>query len=128
MNEPEEIMKLYKALLASSFILFPKQGSVVISIKHGVYIIYNSNNEVCHVGTTISGKEGLNQRLNNHLKNQSSFSRQFLHKNGKILRAGYKFKYIEEESGRKRALLEALSIGLLCPLHIGTGEKAKPEL
>ena len=125
MNEPEQILKLHEALLASSFILFPEQGHVNRSNIQGVYIIFNPNNEVCHIGTTKYGKNGVNQRLNNHLKNQSSFSKQFLKKNGQILREGYQFKYIEEESGRTRALLEALSIGLHCPAHIGTGEKMK---
>jgi len=39
------------------------------------------------------------------------------------LRNGYRFKFINVEDGRKRAFLEALTIGLLCPLYIGTGEK-----
>lgn len=34
------------------------------------------------------------------------------------------FQLIEIESARERSLLEAFTAGLLCPAHIGTGEKA----
>lgn len=123
MTEPEEIMKLHKALLASPVTLFPNKGDVVVSSEQGVYIIYNPKNIVFHVGTTKYGKEGLNQRLSNHLSGASSFSRKYLKPNGISLRDGYKFKCIAETNPRKRALLEALTAGLLCPAHFGTGEK-----
>jgi len=123
MTEPEEIMKLYQALIASPFILFPSKGDVLVSSEQGVYIIYNPRNIVFHVGTTKYGKEGLNQRLSNHLSSASSFSRNYLKPNGILLRDGYKFKYLAVNNSRTRALLEALTAGLLCPAHFGTGEK-----
>jgi len=74
--------------------LFPNSGKNTISDKHGVYIIYGLDNRALHVGRTKAGKQGLNQRLSNHMKNQSSFSREYLNSEGSILRNGYKFKFI----------------------------------
>lgn len=123
MKEPEEIKKLYDKLTASENNRFPEKGAVEISDKQGVYIIYSSNNEVLHVGRTKNGKNGINQRLKNHLNNQSSFSKSFLRPNLINLRSGCKFQFIEVECARKRVLLEALATGLLRPAHIGTGVK-----
>ena len=122
-NESKKIMQLHQELLTSSFHFFPTKGTVNVSDKQGVYIIYNSNQETLHVGKTDRGKEGINQRLLNHLRNQSSFAKKYLKRKNIILRNGCEFKYIEVENGRTRALLEALTTGLLCPAHIGTGEK-----
>lgn len=123
MGEPEEIMKLYKALLASTSTPFPSSGRVQVSNEQGVYIIYNSQNTVLHVGKTDRGVEGLNQRLNNHLGNQSSFSKKYLKPNKIDLRQGHYYKYLVVENPRTRTLVEKLATGLLCPAHIGTGEK-----
>lgn len=43
------------------------------------------------------------------------------------MRNGCYFKYLEVEDGRKRALLESLAVGELCPAHIGTGEIKQGE-
>ena len=123
MLESEEIKKLFDKLIASPEHLFPENGKVYISDKHGVYIIYSPSNEILHVGTTKTAKGGLNQRLLNHVRNQSSFSVGYMQPNSISLRKGYKFKFIEVENARTRALLEALTAGLLCPAHFGTGEK-----
>lgn len=125
MNEPKEIMNLYKVLIASDQYTFPKKGKVKISENHGVYIVYSPADKVLHVGNTPSGKKGLDQRLYNHVTRTSSLSRQYLKPQNISLRNGYKYRVIEISSPRKRALLEALAAGLLCPAHIGTGEKKK---
>ena len=124
MKECKQIMALHQELINSDSYFFPKKGtSVNVSEKQGVYIIYSANNEVLHVGTTKRGKGGLNQRLNNHRNGNSSFSRKYLRPKNIKLHNGFKFKYIEVENGRERAFLEVLTIGLLCPAYIGTGEK-----
>jgi len=123
MKEPDEIMKLHKELVASEQHIFPLKGKVNVSEKHGVYIIYSPSEIVLHVGNTPSGKGGLNQRLYNHVTRTSSFSRKYLKPKGISLRKGYKFRILEVSVPRTRALLEALTAGLLCPAHIGTGEK-----
>lgn len=127
MKEPERIKKLFDILIASEHHLFPENGKVNISDKHGVYIIYCPKNEILHVGTTKTAKGGLNQRLLNHVRNQSSFSVGYMQPNAINLRKGYKFKFLVVEDARQRALLEALAAGLLCPNHFGTGEKKKSK-
>lgn len=122
-KEPERIMTLYKELVKSPLHKFPSNGKVEISINQGVYIIYDNKKNVLHVGKTNGGKKGLNQRLLNHVRNQSSFSKLYMQKNNISLRDWGKFQCIEIKDARERSLLEALTAGILCPAHIGTGMK-----
>jgi excinuclease UvrABC nuclease subunit len=123
MKEHEKLHRLYQKLKSSTAHPFPTEGPVRCTEKHGVYVIYSPRNKVLHVGKTSSAKEGLDQRLQNHPTNKSSFSKQYLKKQGHVLRKNYKFKYVLVSSPRQRSLLEAYVTGLLCPAHIGTGEK-----
>lgn len=123
MTEPEEIMQLHEAMLESSFIPFPESGIVNVSDEQAVYIIYDKNNNVLHVGTTKGGFRGLNRRLYDHLARTSTFRKNFVVPNKLALRKGCKFKYITVTNARTRALLESLTAGLLCPTYFGTGEK-----
>ncbi len=123
MNEYETILKLHNQLLETPYNLFPPKGTgIKVCNEQGVYIIFSPEKEVLHVGRTLRGKNGLNQRLANHLVNGSSFSIQYLKNEGYKLREGYSFKYLNVSNPRERALLEALTTGLLCPAHIGTVE------
>jgi len=123
MNEATEIMDLYNKLVSSEKYTFPSKGKVNISRKHGVYIIYDTNDIVLHVGMTPYGKEGLDQRLYNHISKTGVFYREYLKPNKIEMRGKYQFRIIEVSNPRKRALLEALTAGLLCPSHFGTGKK-----
>jgi len=123
MSEPEEIMKLHKALLASSFITFSQSGIGNVSDEQAVYIIYDTNNKVLHEGTTKGGLKGMNRRLYDHLTRTSTFRKNFVLPNRVVLRNSCKFKYIEVSNASTKALLESLTAGLLCPAYIGTGEK-----
>lgn len=123
MREPEQIMNNYKKLLAAEVVSFPSSGKIDVSKKQGVYIIFDSKDKVLHVGKTDRGRDGLNQRLNNHLRNQSSFSNKYLKGNSDFLRHGCKFRYLEIEDARIRTLVEAFATGMLCPAHVGTGAK-----
>lgn len=76
-----------------------------------------------HVGNTPSGKKGLNQRLYNHISCTGVFYEKYLKPNKINMRGIHKFKYLEVDDIRQRALLEAYSAGKLCPLHFGTGAK-----
>lgn len=78
-----------------------------------------------HIGKTNGAKSGLNQRLLNHVRNQSSFSKLYMQINSISLRGWGEFQTIELNNARERSLLEALTAGLLCLRHIGTGEKKK---
>jgi excinuclease UvrABC nuclease subunit len=103
---------------------FPAVGyteSIGVPSAQGVYVICDPKNVVVHVGRTTRGKRGLSQRLNNHLRGQSSFVRHYddLRGRGRRLRDSYKFRYIVIENNRRRALLEAFATGKLCPKHLG---------
>lgn len=63
MEESDRILQLYNELIKSPLHVFPTKGKVVVSSKHGVYIVYGENKKVLHVGMTPYGKNGLNQRL-----------------------------------------------------------------
>lgn len=123
MKEPEKIRLLHQKLLESKFYKFPLLGKIGVSINQGVYIVYDNTKAPLHVGKTNRGRNGLNQRLLNHVRNQSSFSKLYMQKNNISLRDWGAFKFIEIENSRERSFLETITAGLLCPKHIGTGEK-----
>jgi len=90
--------------------------------KLGVYIIRNEE-VVLHIGRTLRGRNGIHQRLKNHLHGSSSFTNEYLKGKGATLREdGYTYQYLALEDPRKRALLEAYAVGTLCPKHVGLGE------
>lgn len=121
-GEPKAIKAKLGQMLRSPMIAFPSARQRINAPNdHGVYIIYNPKGRVAHVGRTVRGKNGLRQRLNNHLQGASSFVIHALKGKGVKLRAGYKFRYIKVENDRLRALLEAYAIGQLCPDHLGHG-------
>jgi hypothetical protein len=120
-EESQRIKKLFGNLITSHLYIFPVSGKVKVSLLHGVYILYDSNDIVLHVGMTPYGKDGLNQRLYNHISKTGVFYREYLKPNEICLRGIGKFRYIEVDDARTRALLEALTAGILCPLHFGTG-------
>lgn len=123
--EPREIHDLFRELLRRPEILFPTAGrKVTVPITQGVYIIRDPSGVVAHVGRSVRGKRGLYQRLCNHLAGKSSFSRKHLKGDCSKLRSGYTFQFLEIEDARKRALVEYLAAGSLCPAHLGLGDKA----
>lgn len=122
MIKPENIVRLYEKLRVSEKVIFPSAGyKFSAPSQKGVYIIYNENDEVVHVGCTPRGKNGIRQRLCDHLQGRSSFVGQFLKGNGTLLRLGYSFRCLVVEDAFDRKYLEALTIGKLCPRHIGKG-------
>lgn len=126
MNRNQLIIKIKKSkseLQSSKYFEFPEKGGVKKSNKQGVYIIYKDKKKVLHVGKTNRAKNGINQRLTNHLYGNSSFTINYLKNEGRKLRKKcYSFKFIEIKDDKERAYLEALLIGSLCPEHIGTGK------
>ncbi|MCC8408602.1 hypothetical protein LJ707_06650 [Mucilaginibacter sp. UR6-1] len=119
LSEPEEIARLFKVLISEELISIPADGRINIPDCHGVYIIYDANKRVAHVGRSITGKKGLKQRIGNHISGRSSFIRIYHNGDRSIMRSGYTLRYLIVEDMRKRALLEALAAGKLCPLHLG---------
>ena len=76
-----------------------------------------------HVGRTVRGTGGLVQRLTNHLRRQSSFTKVHLHGNGDRLRRGCAFQFLVVRKRRSRALLEHAATAWHCPAHLGVGVK-----
>jgi hypothetical protein len=72
---------------------------------------------------TLRGKNGLRQRLKNHLAGASSFTIKHLNRDGSRLRRGYMYQYLRVRHPRTRALLEYYATGLLCPKHLGEGQR-----
>ena len=124
-RELRRIEKLFQALVAAPKTKFPPpQGRLSASRKKGVYLIFSPRGAVLHVGCTPRANRGIEQRLKNHLASGSSFVNKYLKGNGSKLRSGYSFSYVEVAEPRTRMLLEAYSVGHLCPRHIGHGDAA----
>lgn len=123
-NESQKSEMLFENLLKHSKHSFPApRQPLKAPTTHGVYII-RKDDDILHVGRTIRGKKGLHQRLNNHLRGSSSFTKVFLLGNGSKLRdQNHTYQYLKVPDSRIRAILEALTIGKLCPQHIGVGVK-----
>ncbi|MBI4559671.1 MAG: GIY-YIG nuclease family protein [Candidatus Hydrogenedentes bacterium] len=123
-RELHKIKRLYRRLVNAQPQRFPLEGPPKVSRKHGVYIIFSPRSTVLHVGRTVRGQKGLDQRLNNHLHGASSFTLQYLDGKGSQLRGTHWFAYVEVSRPRSRALLEAYAVGHLCPKHLGVGKNA----
>ena len=121
-SECEEIKKLFNELSEQPKQSFPKYHQPMdSSTKHGVYIIRNEES-VLHVGRSLRGRNGIRQRLTDHLHDSSSFTKAYLKGRGATLRKdGYTYQYLVLENPRRRALLEAYATGTMCPKHIGLG-------
>ncbi|MFQ6035511.1 MAG: hypothetical protein ACE5NM_06635 [Sedimentisphaerales bacterium] len=120
--ERKKVKQLFEELRLQKKWTFPKTRERLEAPKqHGVYIIYRGK-KVMHVGRTLRGKKGLYQRLKNHLYGNSSFTKKKFNGSGWKLRKGFKYQCLKVRSDRKRALLEAYAIGVLCPVHIGLGK------
>jgi hypothetical protein len=123
-RELENTKRLFAALMRKSAALFPVAGrKLEASRKQGVYVILDTKNRIVHVGRTLRAKNGIAQRLNNHLHAASSFTAHYLKGDGSRLRGKYRYKYVEVQNARARALLEAYAIANLCPKHLGLGKE-----
>jgi hypothetical protein len=122
--DAKEIVNLLRELLANDQLPFPENGKLKDAPRtQGVYII-RENGTVLHVGRTYDGKEGLSQRLNNHLSGSSSFAKNYLKVKKKNIRGkDFTYQVLVEKDDKKRAYLENLATGILHPKHIGTGRK-----
>ena len=120
---PQTIRRLLAELLRSESHSFPSERERLDApTAPGVYVIYDPKGRVAHVGRCVRGRNGLHQRLRNHLHGSSSFTNEYLKGDGSKLRHGYQYKYLVIVDPRERALVEALAIGTLCPLHLGLGK------
>lgn len=120
-SEPQAIETLLKKLQSAPCQRFKKLPRDLKATKRrGVYIIYDPSGRVVHVGRTPKAAGGIMQRLRNHMHGQSSFCEHYLKGDGsKLWSAKYTYRCLVVHSNRRRALLEALAIGSLCPRHLG---------
>lgn len=119
---PRRIRRLFKRLLAQRCYPFPQKGTGIDApLVQGVYIIKKAR-VVWHVGRTTRAKNGLKQRLTNHLRGRSSFTIKEFKGNGGRLRTGFVYQYLKVPNHKYRALLEAYAAGCLCPRHFGTSK------
>lgn len=122
------VRRLFKQLVAAPLHRFPEARSPLDAPKRqGVYVIVHARRGVVHVGRTTRGRNGLFQRLKNHLQARSSFVLLFARPKGLDLRRDCKFRYVTVENPRARAFLESLAVGELCPAHIGDGSRTREE-
>ena len=121
MKESKIIKYLLKKLLKQPIYSFPqRRKKLEASIQKGVYIIRNQKKQILHVGQTPRAQYGIKQRLSNHLQGLSSFVDYYFDGDGNKLRTQKcSYQYIPVKQSRRRALLEAYSIGCLCHKHIG---------
>ena len=120
--EHKRLIKLLTKLNDQPQHTFPSSRErLEVPNTHGIYIIRDHAGEVWHVGRTVRGKDGLRQRLRNHLQGQSSFIRAALRGDGSKLRDAFTYQFLEVPDDRTRALLECLAAGSHCPRHIGLG-------
>ena len=125
MTERRIVIQLFRQLCRQPVIPFPApRGRLDAPYALGVYLIRDPSKHVVHVGRTPRAKNGLHQRLGDHLAGRSSFVYDHLGGDGSRLRAGYSFQCLAVEDGRKRALLEAFATAWLCPDHLGLGGAA----
>ena len=124
-DELKAVKALFKKLLRAPRQIFPERRQKLNAPdRRGVYVIYDPRGKVLHVGRTPRAKGGIAQRLRDHMAANSSFVNQYLEGDGSRLRGKYRFRCLEVECGRQRALLEAYAIGHLCPDHLGLGSAA----
>ncbi len=127
-NEQYAIKRLLIRLCDAPLKAFPKSREYLDAPKErGVYIIYGPRGTVLHVGCTPRANGGIAQRLRDHMASQSSFTQKYFdgpkNKKGAKLRGTHSYRCLVVKNPRKRALLEALAIGHLCPKHIGHGDR-----
>jgi hypothetical protein len=123
------IRSVFNQLIRAPLQAFPtRREQLAAPRQQGVYVIYSPKHEVLHVGSTPMAKNGIAQRLRNHMAAQSSFVLRYLDGDGSQLRGGYMFRCLVVENRRLRALLEAFAIGHLCPAHIGHSGKVTGRL
>ena len=127
-EERARIKELFENLTNQPRVAFPPPRKLIAAPStHGVYVIRAADGTVLHVGRTVSGRNGLAQRLRNHINAKSSFVRTYLNGNADILRRSFTFQYIEVEDDRERALLEHHATAWYCPAHLGLGREGNKE-
>jgi hypothetical protein len=130
-NELKNVQRKFADLIRSELRKFPDaRQKLEAPTERGVYVIYGPRGEALHVGGTPRAKNGIRQRLTDHLHARSSFTEKSKYLRNKVkrgtqqgrsdwVRSNCSYRCLPIEDDRMRALLECYTIGQLCPDHIG---------
>ena len=122
-TEPDRVREKFALLIKQPRFTFPAaRQRLMAPTLGGVYVIYDSRGRAIHVGRTSRGKNGLHQRLRNHLGAQSSFVNKFFAGDGAALRGRCSYQCLPISNDRLRCLVESYAVGVLCPAHLGLGK------
>jgi hypothetical protein len=120
MHERNRVQQLLEALNRAPISRFPRGSeSIDVPKKLGVYVIRDPDEAVVYVGRTTRAKNGLHQRLRNHMAGKSALVRVFLQGDTSKLREGFSYQFLEVEDDRERALLEHIATAWHCPTVLG---------
>ena len=112
--ERQKVEELFMELCKQPMLQFPQEREQLEAPSEPAAYVIRKGKIVLHVGRTLRGKDGLYQRLKNHLYGSSSFTEKYLKGNGAALRKGHTYQFLVVEDARLRALLEAYATGTLC--------------
>lgn len=117
--EAARIRRLLDRLLAEEPVAFEPGGLPPgVPDRPAVYVIRTPDGRVAHVGRSVR----LRRRLSQHFfrRGNSSFAVNYLIPNDRALSEGFTLQFLAIDEARERALVEALGVGTLCPLNLGT--------
>lgn len=120
MQERVRIQNLLEALTRAPIFLFPAgRESINVPRTLGVYVIRDPDEAVVYGGRTTRARNGLHQRLRNHLAGKSALVKGLLQGDTTRLRAGFSYQFLEVSDDRERALLEHIATAWHCPKVLG---------
>jgi hypothetical protein len=101
-RERRAVETLFKELVGAPRKKFPRSAvELNASRRRGLYVIYDRRGRVAHVGRTPKAKDGIVQRLRNHMRGQSSFVAHHLKGDGsRLWRDKFEFRWIVVRGGR----------------------------
>ncbi len=119
--ERQKVEELFTELCKQRMVQFPQEREQLEAPSEPAVYVIRKGEIVLHVGRTLRGRDGLYQRLKNHLHGSSSFTDKYLKGNGATLRKGHTYQFLVVEDARLRALVEAYATGT-SPINPAPGE------
>ncbi|UMR29228.1 GIY-YIG nuclease family protein [Massilia sp. MB5] len=120
MHERVRIQRLLEDLNSAPICAFPVgRASIEVPKTLGVYVILDPDQSVMYVGRTTKARNGLHQRLRNHMAGKSALVKTLFNGDTSRLRKGYSYQFLEVSDDRERALLEHIATAWHCPTVLG---------
>ena len=105
-TEQKKLPRMFGQLMDAPRRKFPRAHERLDApTDRGVYVIYDPRGRPVHVGGTPRARNGMAQRLRDHLAGRSSFVIKHLKEKPSRLRRGYEFQCLAVCDSRLRALL-----------------------